>query len=298
MSSRVVLSLVLPCIIKNEIIRLESKMPSIFNFQDYREFLKAFYDAEKKASGLSFALFAKKAGLNSSNYLKLVIEGTRNLTQKNLFLFSKAMKLDSEETSFFECLVHLNQSQLIEEKNFYKKRFLELQKNKSTTKNISSNIMTPSWHYPICAVIAHGKTLENAAQMLHKKYGMEKKKTLEIINYLYSHQILIENEKKQLEIAGNFFSATDKKGFSLSQELYLQDQIKISFRDFQKNYRSNKGKYISHTMTTPIEGLAILKSDMLELLSKRSFSFDSIPDGDANLLQINVQIFEIQKGML
>ena len=84
MSSRAFLSLVLQYTIKNEIIKLESKIPSIFNFQDYRDFLKAFYDAEKKASGLSFALFARKAGLNSS---KLVIEGSRNLTQKNILFF-------------------------------------------------------------------------------------------------------------------------------------------------------------------------------------------------------------------
>lgn len=51
-------------------------------------------------------------------------------------------------------------------------------------------------------------------------------------------------------------------------------------------------------MTTSPEGVHIIKSKFLELLEKESEFFDSLPDGDQNLIQVNVQIFEIQKGAL
>jgi uncharacterized protein (TIGR02147 family) len=51
----------------------------VFRYRDYREFLGAFY-AQKKQSGLSYRGFARAAGLGAPNYLKLVIEGKRNLS--------------------------------------------------------------------------------------------------------------------------------------------------------------------------------------------------------------------------
>lgn len=149
---------------------------SVFSFQDYREFLKAYYEFEKERSKLSFALFAKKAGLNSPNYLKLVIEGARNLTQKNIFLFAKAMNLNDPETAFFETLVQLNQSQSNEEKTFYRRRFSELSLAKDKRKKLDPNFVTQSWQHPVCAVIAHGKTLPDALDILHVKYGLKKMK--------------------------------------------------------------------------------------------------------------------------
>lgn len=271
---------------------------SVFNFRDYREFLKAYYELEKENSKLSFALFAKKAGLNSPNYLKLVIEGARNLTQKNIFLFAKAMNLNDHETAFFETLVQLNQSQSKEEKTFYQRRFSELSVTKDERKKLDPNTITKSWQHPVCAVIAHGKTLPESIEVLHNKYGLKKVEAQKILQYLYDNKVLSLNEADQLTITGSFFSSTSGSGLSLSQEIYLQDQIKVSLREFPKSYRNERGKYIAHTMTTSPEGVRILKSDILDLLAKKSTFFDSLPEGNENLLQVNVQIFEIQKGAL
>jgi uncharacterized protein (TIGR02147 family) len=54
---------------------------NIYNFSDYRDFLKDRYRQLKEADSLfSFRYFSKEAGFGSPNYLKLVMDGKRNLS--------------------------------------------------------------------------------------------------------------------------------------------------------------------------------------------------------------------------
>ena len=68
--------------------------PDVFVFRDYRAFLRAFY-AQNKAGGYGFSLraFSKRARLRSSNYLKLVMDGDRNLTAEMAARFAQACSL-------------------------------------------------------------------------------------------------------------------------------------------------------------------------------------------------------------
>ncbi len=87
------------------------KMRSIFEYNDYREFLKDYYTnmkAEKKS--FSFRVFARLADCGSPSTLKRVMAGERNLTPNMIEKFSKALKLTKVEHEFFSNLVQLNQS--------------------------------------------------------------------------------------------------------------------------------------------------------------------------------------------
>jgi len=79
---------------------------NLFVFEDYRAFLRAYYVEQKgRNKGYSFRLFARHAGLASPNYLKLVIEGSRRITDKSLPNFIKGLKLTKEEEVYFKELV-------------------------------------------------------------------------------------------------------------------------------------------------------------------------------------------------
>lgn len=97
-------------------------MKSIFKYDSYREFLSDFYRKKKKQNPLySFRFFAKKAQLKSGNYLKLVMDGGRNLTHKTVIKFSKGLGLNEWESLYFENLVFYNQADEDSEKSFYLK---------------------------------------------------------------------------------------------------------------------------------------------------------------------------------
>ncbi len=94
-------------------------MPDLFNYLNYRHFLKDYYrgEKEKKGSRFSFRNFSRQAGLSSPNFLQLVMEGKRNLGPDGIRGFIKALHLNKEESVFFENLVHFNQATSDEERN-------------------------------------------------------------------------------------------------------------------------------------------------------------------------------------
>lgn len=85
--------------------------PNIFEYSDYRKFLGESYTYFKAHfRQFSFRYFSRRAGFTSPNFLKLVIEGKRNLSADSVPRFADALKLSRAESEFFAHLVEFNQS--------------------------------------------------------------------------------------------------------------------------------------------------------------------------------------------
>src|SRR5262245_65039952 len=83
----------------------------VFAYLDYRAYLRDHYDARKgKGRGFSYRSFARRAGLKSPNYLKLVIEGERNLSAAMAERFAQTCGLSDDELRYFVDLVAFNQA--------------------------------------------------------------------------------------------------------------------------------------------------------------------------------------------
>jgi uncharacterized protein (TIGR02147 family) len=92
--------------------------PNIFEYVDYREYLRDYYDAGKaNVSQFSYRYLARLAGFSSPNFFKLVMDGDRNLSNDSINKFAKALKLDRDEKRFFADLVAFDQAETVEERN-------------------------------------------------------------------------------------------------------------------------------------------------------------------------------------
>lgn len=95
----------------------DSQQPVIFEYDNYRRYLKDFYSHQKSAdAAFSFRSFLREAGFQSSNYMKLVMEGKRNLSVDGIAKFAKALGLDANERDFFGRLVSFNQAKTMDQK--------------------------------------------------------------------------------------------------------------------------------------------------------------------------------------
>jgi len=85
--------------------------PDIFEYMSFRAFLSDYYKAAKQhTKGFSYRAFSKKAGFSSTNFIKMVIDGDRNLGPESAAKIADAMALSAAERRFFEQLVELEQS--------------------------------------------------------------------------------------------------------------------------------------------------------------------------------------------
>jgi len=90
------------------------ELPKLSEYTDYRIYLQAFYKAKIHGSQgqlrpYSYSDFSAAADIKSPNYLKLIIEGKRNLSQEMAKKFARALRLSKKSTKEFELLVHYNQ---------------------------------------------------------------------------------------------------------------------------------------------------------------------------------------------
>ena len=83
--------------------------PDVFAYLDYRAFLRDHYES-RKGRGFSFRAFARKANLGSPNYLKLVMDGERNLSGPMAARFARACGLGGAAAACFEPLVPRGQA--------------------------------------------------------------------------------------------------------------------------------------------------------------------------------------------
>jgi uncharacterized protein (TIGR02147 family) len=91
---------------------------SVYDFLDHRAYLAAYYTTAKRTRpSFSFRLFSKLAGLRSPNFLKLVIDGERNLGADSVGRFAEALGLEGADAEFFADLVAFGQAQTLAEKN-------------------------------------------------------------------------------------------------------------------------------------------------------------------------------------
>lgn len=86
--------------------------PDLLTTTCYRQFLAAYYTYKKNfRGGFSYRMFALRCGIKSPNYLQLVIQGRRNLSENMATSVAKAMQLSALERRIFCALVKKENAQ-------------------------------------------------------------------------------------------------------------------------------------------------------------------------------------------
>lgn len=89
--------------------------PMVGDYLDFRKYLADYYQYRRELSKndirpYNYAVFSAGANIKSPNYLKLIIEGRRNLSEDMIAKFAKAMGLGKEQAEEFKLLVLYGQA--------------------------------------------------------------------------------------------------------------------------------------------------------------------------------------------
>ena len=75
---------------------------NVFRYLDFRLLLRDLYAHRKQHEyGFSHRSFSRRAGLRSTNFLKLVMDAKRNVSARVALRFAEALGLDAQETEYF-----------------------------------------------------------------------------------------------------------------------------------------------------------------------------------------------------
>jgi len=125
-------------------------MKSIFEYTNYRLFLKDFYEEQKAEIGFTYRDFANLAGMNSTSWLLNLINGKKNLSSDTIIQVAKALKLNKTETQFLEALVPFTQAKTNDVKDHYYQKLIFLKKKlKITNLNEDQYDYYTKWYHPV-----------------------------------------------------------------------------------------------------------------------------------------------------
>lgn len=95
-----------------------AKEKKVFEYLDYREFLKDYYN-NKKANNPAFSLrvFSDKIGFKAKDFISRVMNGEKNLSSQSIPKVASGLRLGKHETEFFIGLVNFNQAETQENRD-------------------------------------------------------------------------------------------------------------------------------------------------------------------------------------
>lgn len=273
-------------------------MGTIFEYMDYREYLRLLFEKRKADNPFySYRLFSQKAGFKSPNFLKLVVDGKRNLTKESVYRVAKAFGLNKSESDYLENLVFLNQSKTLDEKNLYLTRVMR-HRVKSDPKRIETSEFDyfSRWYNPVlCEMVTAVDFKENyqllANAVVPSITAAEAQKSVALL--LKLGFITRDENGRYSRVSASFTTGPQVRSIAVAN--YHKAMMKLGsesierFRAAQRDITSVTVAVSEDTDRAIREKLQRLRREILELAEA-----DKNPE---RIMQLNLQLFPLSEPL-
>lgn len=270
--------------------------PNIYEYLDYRLFLKAFLAYRKKESAaFSYRSFSRMAGFRSPNFLKLVIDGERNISLQAIPSFAKAFKLTKTESDFFENLVLFNQAKIAEEKNRYYER-ISRSKSYHDAKPLEASQYAyfSNWYFVALRELVLLKNFKEDPRWINKKlktrtHPDEIKRALRILIEL---KLLYRDGEGRLRQTVEKISTSPEMG-ALAVLNFHREMLKKA-QDSLENSRTSDRDISALTVAVSKKQFERIK-ERLQEIRREIHAISAEPGEKESVYQINLQMFNLSE---
>ncbi|NBT58924.1 TIGR02147 family protein [bacterium] len=253
--------------------------PNLFDYFDYRDFLQDFYHFHKKRnSAYSYRLFASKAKLGSPNYLKLVVDGKRRITDRTLYQFSRGLGLTRDEEKYFRELVMYQEVSDPDSKDQHLKALMKYQEKQRTPTPLteSRSRALGDWHHLVIRELVATKSFKEDPQWIIKRLGgkITESQAKESIELLLSLKLLRRTNEGKLEQTEPLLTSSDDVPGHLLRSLhrfYLRRALASIF-----SISSDKREMSGLLLSIPTNRVKEVKEEIKEFRKKlnRKYGMD------------------------
>lgn len=126
----------------------ETLEKSLFDYWNYREYLRDFFDRSKAANrNFSHRYVNAKLGVKSSSFFLQVIQGKSNISPSMRQRFLELLKLSGREAEYFESLVQYNQAETHGDRKTHYERLLNLKPTALRTLLPDQSAYLDKWYH-------------------------------------------------------------------------------------------------------------------------------------------------------
>jgi len=269
----------------------------VFAYLDYRAFLRDHYLDRKARRGLSYRGFSKRAGLKSPNYLKLVIDGERNLTPDMAGRFAKACGLEGDAASYFTELVAFNQARNTSERNAQYARLTGFRRHRKEHRlEMAHAAYHATWYLPAIRELAARSDFRDdpawiASTVVPPITKAQAKKALETLVEL---GLLVRKKKGGRIEQGDPLVSTGPELHALHIANYHRAMMELASGSIDRVASADRD-ISSLTLCLGEDGLRNLKL-RLQRFRRELLELSALEDDPAQVVQLNLQLFPLSKA--
>jgi uncharacterized protein (TIGR02147 family) len=276
---------------------MRSKQPEIFDYLDFRRFLADVYETRKVSRGFSYRAFSKVSGFNSPNFMKLVIDGARNLSPQATIQVADGLKLHGPALEYFKVLVAMNQSQDDSERVDLLARLQTLMPHGRKREIGAEGVQyLSSWLYPVVRDLISAPDFREDPYWISRRLRgrVSADEVRGAIGFLIEHGYIRRNEKGQLETADDVVLSTDEVR-SLAVRSYHRSMLGEAI-DALASVDVKDREFGALTVAIPVVAIPELKAKIKafrkDLHTWVMAQRESLrEDQSTEIIQLNIQMF-------
>lgn len=267
-------------------------MASILDYDDYRMFLKDYYQEQKaKEKKYSYRKFSEDLGFSASNYLHLVITGKRNLSLDAINKIKNQFGWTAQQKKFFHNLVHYNQCKNQEEKEKYKIEMEKVLGKKRLILNPDQFAYFSTWYIPVLKEIVALKGFVSNLNWISKKL-----KPVVEEEYVKKGLAILERLKMIKRIKGKWLQtdehiSTEIEVTSTMVHNYHKQMLKLSFQAL--DMEAGDRDISAMTMSLSEEQMKWLKQRVIDFRDEIQQELQGMSSEDTMVAQLNMQLFPV-----
>ncbi len=144
-------------------------MVSVFDYLDYRDFLRDYYKEKKRESYFfSYRFIGNRVGMDSSYIIK-VVQGTLHIAANKIAKFIDLMELSETEAEYFEALVHFCRAKTERQRKVYFEKLFSMSTVKSQQLEANQYEFFQKWYYSAVWSIINCKPFDGDYRKLAKR---------------------------------------------------------------------------------------------------------------------------------
>lgn len=281
-------------------------LPVLSEYMDYRLYLGDFYRAKKRLTQssirpYSYAIFSAAADIKSPNYLKMIIEGKRNLSSDMISKFAKACALNKAQSDEFKLLVTFNQSEDPADRNYALKQLSEYRvEQKLKLGQLDRRVFekVPNWiGWIIYAMVDQQGVSFETAQLKELLRGkVSEGEIQEALDQLIRSGELVRDEATGAITKGKPSDAPDEIPSALVRKLQMQ----LMYLGLESLYQdsANEREFGSLTMSLTEKEFEEMKFKLRQM--RKSFHKDNsiarMSSKGERVYQLNLQLFPVSNA--
>ena len=266
----------------------------VFDYMDYRSYLRDYYvDKKSRGRGFSYRAFSRRAELKSPNYLKMVVDGIRNLTPSMAERFARACNLEGEAAMYFVNLVAFNQSNTAAERNTHYQRLTSSRRYRKAHKlDLAHAAYHSTWYLPAIRELAARPDFSDDPAWIARTLVPQISKTdaKKALDTLLELGMLVRNDDDDVR-QGEPLVSTGPETRSLHVANFhrmMMERAKESIDVFPSEDRDIS----SLTMCLGEDGIRRIK-ERIQRFRRELLEMSAVEDDPLRVVQVNFQLFPL-----